>query len=254
MGKFVIKNSKIIINQYDLSSDHNSVELSVTREEKDSTVLGAVGRNRLAGLQSFTFSGSGYFEASTGTGAQASRSKIDTVIQPAVGTSNAEITILPQGSSAGSKGFFSQANIFEYSPGGSVGDILGFSFAGAGEGKAMVQGVVLSSSALTASGTGTPFQLGAVQSHQAMYAQLHVTETSGTSPGLKVTIQSDPTSGFGTPTTRISFTTITSGLASEWKSLATTVSGPWWRTNVTTVGTGERFKAYVIAGQTNLYD
>jgi len=253
MAKYVIKNGKILLNGYDLSGEHNSVELTVSREERDVTTFGAVGMKRLAGMQSFSVSGSGFFEAGAGTGVIADRAHIDTVIAPNLGTSAAEITIMPQGTSVGSPGFMSQMNTFEYAPGGSVGDVMGFTFAGKGEGVPLVQGTVLKSGLIAATGTTTGFNLGHSTSHIG-YATLHVTSTSG--PGdrtLNVTIQSDNSSGFASPTTRITFTGITTALGSEWKS--TTVSSStdvWWRAYYITSGVNPGYTAYVTFGLSKL--
>lgn len=242
MGKYVLKNGKILLNGYDLSGDHNSVELSVTREEKDVTTFGSVGMKRLAGMQSFNVSGGGFFEAGTG--------KTDTVVWSAFSTTANEVTIMPQGSTAGSVAFISQMDTFEYAPGGSVGDAMGFTFAGAGEGVALVEGKVLKSGAVSSSGTGTAFSVGQIASGRRGYATLHVTATSGSGDRtLDVTIQSDASSSFSSPTTHITFTQVTTAVASEWKyTTAASTTDSWWRAKWIPVGTGESFTMYVTFG------
>ncbi len=252
MGKYVIANGKILFNGYDLSGDHNQIGLTVSREEREATTFGKKGVQRIAGLQSFDVSGSGFFEAGTG--------KIDTVIAPQIGTSNAELTILPQGTSAGSIGFISQVNTFEYAPGGSIGDVMGFTFAGKGEGTVLVQGTVLKFGAVSTSGTGTSatnsvFCLGQIASGRKGYGVLHVTATSGTGNNqiLDVTIQSAATSSFGTPSDRISFTSAGNTVTSELKS--TTYNGTtddWWRAKWVPDGTNKSFTFCVTFGISNL--
>jgi hypothetical protein len=242
MGKFVISNGKILLNGYDLSGDHNQIGLTVSREERETTTFGKKGVQRIAGLQSFDVSGSGYFEAGTG--------HVDTIIAPNLGTSSAELTILPQGATIGSKGFIGEINTFEYAPGGSIGDVMGFTFAGKGEGTVLVDGILLKAGAVSSSGTTTPFQLGHSTSH-LLFANLHVTSTSGTgdSQELEVVIQSDATSSFGSPTNRITFSTSFDTPISEWKS--TTMSSStdtWWRVSWVSSGTNEGFTFYVTAG------
>jgi len=246
MGKYVIANGKILLNGYDLSGDHNQIGLSVTREEREVTTFGKAGVQRIAGIQSFDVSGSGFFEAGTG--------KIDTVIAPQLGTSSVELTILPQNATIGSKGFLSRINTFEYAPGGSVGDAMGFTFAGKGEGHVLVEGTVLKVGSVTANGTTTGFDLG-YSTRYPMYATLHVTATSGTggTQELDVWIQSDNSSEFSSPTTRITFTVagavVTSQLASSTLSSSTDT---WWRASWESAGTNEGFTFYVTAGRSYL--
>ncbi len=237
MGKYVIRNAKILLNGYDLSSDHNQIGLTVTREEKECTTFGKAGVQRLAGLQSFDVSGSGFFEAASA----------DYAVTLTLGTANSELTILPQGTSVGSKGFISEVTTFEYAPGGSVGDVLGFTFAGKGEGTVLVEGTVLKSGVVSGTSTSTAVNLGQIAAGRMGYATLHVTVAGDTT--LNVTIQSDNTSGFSTPTTRVSFTQVGTGIASEWKSTTATGSTDfWWRAKCTPGGASTAYTAHVTFG------
>jgi hypothetical protein len=193
-------------------------------------------------MQSFDVSGSGFFEAGTGY--------VDTVIAPNLGTSNTEITILPQGTSVGSKGFISQIKTFEYAPGGSVGDVMGFTFAGKGEGVPVVEGTVLFNSSVSTSGVGTAINLGSA-SGRILYSNLHVTATSGTGDTqlLNVYIESDATSSFGSAATRVTFTTAATAVTSEWaSSTASSSTDSWWRVRYVSDGVNEGFTFTVTAG------
>lgn len=250
MGKYVITNGKILFNGYDLSGDHNQIGLTVSREEREATTLGNVGVQRLAGLQSFDVSGSGFFEAGAGSAAAGNPAHIDTVIAPQLGTSGVELTILPQGTSVGSKGFIGEISTFEYAPGGSIGDVMGFTFAGKGEGTMLVEGTVLKSGAVSTSGVGTAFNLGSATGH-TLYTALHVTSTSGvgSSQEILVSIQSDSAENFPTPTDRIAFTAVGASVISYWKSTtASVLADPWWRAKWLPVGTGKSFTFYLTAG------
>lgn len=243
MGKYVIQNGKILLNGFDLSGDHNQIGLTVAREERDVTTFGKAGVQRIAGMQSFEVSGSGFFEAGTG--------KIDTVVAPNLGTSGAELTILPQGTSVGSKAFIGEINTFEYAPGGSVGDAMGFTFAGRSEGTVLVDGTVLKSGAVSTSGTGTILNLGQIASGRFGYGILHVTATSGNggTQTLDVKIQSDSTTGFISPTTHISFTQVGNAVASQWKATtATSTTDSYWRARWVSAGVSEGFTFYVSFG------
>ncbi len=251
MGKYVIKNGKILYNGYDLSGDHNQIGLTVSREEKECTTFGKAGVQRIAGMQSFDVSGSGFFEAGAGAVTAGNPAKIDTVIAPTLGTSSAELTIMPQGTSAGSKCFIGEINTFEYAPGGSIGDVMGFTFAGKGEGTVLVDGVVLKSGSVSTSGTGTILNVGPVTSGRFGYGVLHVTSTSGVgdNQALNVTIQSDYTTSFASPTTRISFTQVTNAVSSQWKATTmTSTTDLYWRAKWISAGTNEGFTFHVGFG------
>lgn len=253
MGKYVIKNGKILYNGYDLSGDHNQIGLTVSREEKECTTFGKAGVQRIAGLQSFDVSGSGFFEAGAGSIAAGDTAKVDTVIAPNLGTSSAELTIIPQGTSVGSKAFISEINTFEYAPGGSVGDVMGFTFAGKGEGTVLVEGTVFKAGTIDSSTNSAAVQVGAVGAGKHGYAILHVTSTTGSGDrAVTVKIQSDAAESFTTPTTQVTFTAVTTTRASQWLPTTGTITDTWWRAAWTVAGTAKNFTAYITFGVSTL--
>lgn len=91
--------------------------------------------------------------------------------------------------------------------------------------------------ARTADGNGTAVALTGPSAGQSLYATLHVSAYSGLT-NVVFKIQSDDGAGFGTPTDRITFATVT-GQTSEFASVAGDLSSEThWRVTWDVTGTG----------------
>lgn len=132
---------------------------------------------------------------------------------------------------------------------GSVGDVAMSQVSGASSSSPVVRGKLLhpTSTARTSSGTGTGRQLGAVTASQSVYAALHVTAASGSSPTLDVIVQSDDNAGFTTPTSRVTFTQATD-TTSEFLSTAGAITDDYWRISYTIGGSTPSFTFAVVVG------
>jgi hypothetical protein len=76
--------------------------------------------------------------------------------------------------------------------------------------------------------------LGPVSATQSIYSGLHVLAASGS---LVCTVKSDNSSGFSSPTTRITHSTFTA-IGAEIKSAAGAISDDYWRVDYTVSGSG----------------
>ena len=124
-----------------------------------------------------------------------------------------------------------------YQPiGGTVGDVHVFSATGQGTGDA-VRGTIMEpgTTARSSSSNSSEVNLGDLVAGERGYAALHVIATTG-SPTLDVDIESDAT-GFGTPTTRISFVQATA-VGAQFLSDATVTADDFWRAAWIFGGTG----------------
>jgi hypothetical protein len=92
-------------------------------------------------------------------------------------------------------------------------------------------------------------ELGAVAAGQRVYAALHVIDpVSGTSPTLDVTLKSAALVGFGSPTTRLTFTQATEP-TSELLSAAGAITDEFWRVDFSIGGTDTpTFPFIVVVG------
>lgn len=227
MASFVIRDGLVLAGQYNLTSDHSQMTLSMTADDKDNTTLGASGRTRLAGLVDARFAHQGYLNL--GTGNQ------EDVMFAALGVNQA-VTVASSGAAsvAGDRTFIMECADFDLSWGDPVGEVASFNASGMPSTVGAVAGTLLHAvAAETTTGSGTAFQLGAISATQKLYAALHVIAGSGGT--LTVRIQSD-TTGFPSPTTVATFTALT-GPGSQW---LTPVAGPvtdtFWRADWTVTG------------------
>ena len=236
MGELVLKNCKLYFDGYDISGHTNNITLNYGAELQDRTSFGSSARKRLAGLTSVELTGSGYFEAGT--------SKPDTAIYPTIGSSSATVlTVCPISNGAvGERAFSHKAMLGEYAPGGSIGDIMSFSFAAFGEGAPLVRGLVCENSTALSTGlSATPHNLGTGTSTQKLYAALHAISVSSSAAVLDLTIQCSASSGFSSTTlsTQLALNQITDtgGHSAQWKSTAASTSKNWYRLNITSTST-----------------
>jgi hypothetical protein len=163
------------------------------------------------------------------------------------------VTDTPQsfsiGSTVGSPGYTFKSLPTQYQPvGGQVGEIARASLSGAGTGTLARGRALAIDTTATTSGTGTAVQAGAVVAGKAVYAGLHVTAVSGTTPSLAVTVQSD-TVGFPSATGRISFAAANATTnRSQFLSAAGPITDDYWRVSYTISGTTPSFTFSVILG------
>lgn len=131
---------------------------------------------------------------------------------------------------------------------GAPGELAMASLSGVANGP-IARGMLMhtTGTARTATGTGTARLLGAVTASQRIYANLHVTAASGTTPTLVVKVQSDDNAGFTSPVDRITFTTAT-GKTAQATNVAGAITDTYWRVTWTLTGTTPSFTFGVSAG------
>lgn len=239
MATQVISNAKVWLGKYDVSGDVNAVAISYGADIQDATTIGDTSRVRRPGLKTFAMQLDGFVNPGAGLA--------DEGFNSFVGASDTPVVIGPLTGADGELAFASTLELASYTPGGAVGEMYAFSASGEGSGD-LVRGTLMHNATRTATGTGASRQLGAVSATQKLYAGLVVTEASGTNPTLAVTVQSAALVGFGTPSTRITFSTANAATA-QW---ATPVSGAitdqFWRVSYTIGGTNPSFSFVVFIG------
>lgn len=155
-------------------------------------------------------------------------------------------------SADGSKAYLMRGITLNYAPvDGPAGGVAMTRIAGRNSTGGVVRGRLIhpGSAARTSSSTGTAYQLGAVVAGKSMYAALHVTAASGTTPSLTVKVQSDDNGSFTSATDRITFTAETDATTHyQWGSVAGAVTDDYWRISYTISGTNPSFSFAVTAG------
>lgn len=237
MAVQVLQDCKLLVAGYDLSGKMNALALDYSAELQDDTVFGDDTRSRLGGLKTATTQLNGYWD---GTG-------LDDVLFNRIGLAGEVMTISPAALTAGNRAFTFKTALGEYQPGGAVGEMFAFTVSGEATDN-LVRGTVLFNSTVSATGSGSGQNLGAVSSTQKLYAALHVLAASGTTPSLTVRVQSDVDNTFGSPVNQITFTAATA-IGAQW---ATPVNGAitdtFWRVDYTVSGTNPSFQFVVIIG------
>ena len=249
MSELVLKNVKIYLKGYDLSGDMNSVTLTQSADMLDRTVFGANSRQRKAGLKDIEFSGAGFWNSSGSTYGSSTGllvNKPDPVIYNAVGGTSDLMTLLPEGTALGGLAYFSKNLVSEYVPGGSIGEMLGFTFAAFGAGSESSEGSVRTGSlirgkvmeaGLKTSAIGIARAFGSATTQMRLYAGVHVKSIIATTdvPGdasIKLKVQRSTAANFGVVHSTVFTFTLTTADVGE--GLWATTKFPTTNATVTT--------------------
>lgn len=239
----VLTNVRYFVGPADLTSYSNKVEVEDTLEEKDATNFGSAGaKELLAGLESIAFQAEGQWNAGDpgypDDSFWASRRTVEAH------------SVAPIGTTVGNAAYTTQAVRTSAKLFGTVGDVAPWALSAVGSWP-MARGMVVCSpgTAVTTTGTGTSVTLGAVSDSQRLYASLHVLSVTGTSsPTIAVTIQSDDNAPFGTPTSRLTFTTTGSVGSESIRGSLGAITDTFYRCSFTVTGTNPSFLALVVLG------
>ena len=250
MATEIISNALVLAGGYNLSGVMNAVTLSEGAEHKDATVLESTGRVRKPGLTSGTARCEGFFDGAANVGLTAGLSLTDVPFSVVHKNTENEIAYLmkalwaemvPMG---GAVGDMARMSLTAESSSGAVASPV----AGAQK-RSVIRGILgTHQTAAIATGTSTPFQLGAVAATQYLYAALHV---YGASVGdtLDVTLESDALATFLSPTTQLTFAQQTA-IGSVWATpvVGAPITDEWWRVKYTIGGTLPSFAFAVTFG------
>jgi len=236
MTAHVLTDQRIIIDDYEITSDTNAIAINYGAELKDCTVFGNDTRTNKGGLKTVQVQISGFYDANT----QDLESFAD------IGVSDKPISIMAEGITVGDVSFFFNAVAGEYSFGESVGELNKFDL-GAGAQGDLIRGVLAHDATETASGTGTAIQLGAVSSTQKLVAVLHVLSSAGSGDQtLDVIVESDDNAGFTSGITQLTFTQATTSGTSQVIELDGANTDDYYRASFTIAGTGSPSFQFVV--------
>lgn len=236
MSKQVLTDALIAFDGRAFRDTANQVAIEYGAEALDGTTFADDTRINEGGLLTAAMSAEGFFRAPNP----------DKALFDQMGAKDKVITIAPT-PTEGNIAYSLQAVLGNYSPNGEIGQLLAFSMS-AGARDRLVRGTLLANKeTISATGSGTAFQVGAATSGQTIYAALHVVNAGGTTPTLDVTVESDDAEAMSSATTRITFDQATD-LGSQFKTLAGPVTDDWWRVSYTVGGTSPDFDFIVVLG------
>ncbi len=239
MAVAIATSCKIYVGQYDVSGDLNKVAIDDGANELDGRVFNNTAGNTVLGLYNPKLNAQGLVTL----GAAA----VHQSLQTNKGIADVPVTVSPESGAAGDVAVFMQSIQTTLKTGGQVGEILPFTIDAMARGIPSISGrMFVAAGNKTSSTTSAIIQLGAVAATQKVYAALHVFSRSGSSPTLDVTVKSAALVGFGSPTTRLTFTqAIAAG--SGWQSLAGAITDQFWRVDWTIGGTGSPTFNFVVS-------
>jgi hypothetical protein len=244
----VLTNTRIFTGGTDLTARANKVEIAGDTEEKDATTFadvaadGSVWKALRGGLQSAKVNVSGFWE-SDGVGA------VDDVEWANLGGYSVWTIFPVQANAPGDPCYFGNMDNASYKAFGQVGDIAPYE-ATASTYSPLARGKLLNppGTARTATGTGTAIDFGqAWPAGFSIWASLHVLSVSGTTPSATFRVETAPTLGFASPTTRLTFAAATARGAQAVSSSAT-ITDQFARVGYTISGTTPSFLAVVTVG------
>jgi len=225
----VLYDADILLGAYDLSGDHNKVNLSLTQDTKEVTVFGDVARKSIAGIMDIKADSEGFLQFSDTPQA------IEKTLFGRGGVNlTGDVMTVGHSKADGDTAYIFKGVQEGFNDSAALGEPGKFTVSSMGAYK-FVRGTRLVRGSKTTTGNGTAYLMGLLSAGQTLYALLHVYAWNATN--LVVKVQSDDAVGFPSSADRITFTTAT-GLTSEWKELAGPVAtDTYWRAAWTLTGT-----------------
>ncbi len=245
MAVFPLLNADILIDGLDASPYCREFMPQAEMVELDKTTFASAGwREYHAGLRSMTMSVKGPQDLAVSTAATASTP--DETLGLNVGSTHV-LSAIPLGAAEAGIGYFSTGMLKTISPIlGNVGELGEWSGQWRGV-NPLVRGTVASVATITSTGTGTIHQLGAVSATQRVWAAVHFLTAGGTTPSITVVIQSASLVGFGSPTSRVSFSAASTKSA-QFGSTVGAITDQFWRASWTVSGSSPSFAAVILIG------
>lgn len=245
MASLVLTNVKTYLGEYDISGFMNRVNLEYAAQALKDTRMGQTTEVNKGGVKTVAFAIGGFADPDT--------AGMEAIAHGKIGTANLPITVSPKGAAVDDVAYFFNAlkvSMNTFGPHGALMPFTGTAMGGGESNDKLVRGQVFVSAgtAKTATGTSGIVQLGAVSATQRIYAALHVIDpVSGTTPTLGVTVKSAALVGFGSPTTRLTFTQATAKTG-QLLSAAGAITDQFWRVDYTIGGTTPSFLFIVAVG------
>jgi hypothetical protein len=198
----------------------------------------------LPGLKKYTQDATGYADFATGG--------VSVALNHSSPGTQTPVAIFPDNQGASTAGLpasFTRSLIARFAGnGGPTGEVATFELSTVSD-TAEVEGVVAAPlAAYTVTVNGAVQAITGPTAGKSLYAALFVTAVSGTTPSLTAVVQSATLVGFGSPTTRGTFTAMTATGAQWLTPVAGPITDGFYRVNFTISGTTPSFTACAVIG------
>ena len=229
MSTFVQTDVGVLMGEFNISGDHNTVGLDIGVEMGDDTRYGHTARAMKPLLTSWTAAGEGLQDYASGG--------LDVVVFPNLASAGTLMTIAPEstGLTVGNVAYTGPSVQSEYAPiQDEVGVLQSFRWRAEGDEKnGIIRSTILLNAQPSSSGNGTALQLGAVSASQTVFLALHFIACSA---AITVTLDSDDEEAFaGSAETQITAVE-QSAPGTQFLSSAGAVTDDWWRVEFVTAG------------------
>lgn len=166
-----------------------------------------------------------------------------------VGGFSVPFTLIPTSGAAGSGCYIGKLLDTEVKRFDKVGALDPTELSGVTDGP-MVAATVLhpQGTARTVTGVGTGFQYAAITTGHSMVIVLHALSITGTTPTIAVTVQSATSNAFTAPTTRATFTGVTTTVGGQLLVVPGPITDTWWRVSYAIGGTSPSYLFACSAG------
>lgn len=243
----VLTDVRCYIGDVDATGQTNQIALSGSVVNNDATTFGSNGwETPVGGLKSAKVQYNGF----AAMGAIAGLDQVDDSFWgDLIAGVPVPITACPSSGAVGTLAYVGKMLEAEYKTFDKVGALLPFEFDGVNSGP-LANGLILhpQGTPRTTTGFGTAVQFPALTSTQHMFAALHVMSVTGTTPTLAVVVQSAPSSGFASPTTRATFNAATANTIFDFQVAGGPITDTWWRVGYTITGSSPSYLFACSAG------
>lgn len=239
----LMKNCRILVGPQELSGISNSLAMNHAAEMLDDTTfqpttVGNGTRSFIAGLKTIEITGNVFWD-----------SDYDSLLYSRLGFSDEVVSVAAVGETEGDVVHLTRGVRGAYNPlSGEVGQLVSAQIDVKNKGYDLVRGQLMrAGAAITVTGNSTGINMGSAASKR-IFSALHIKTplvAGGGGEQIVGIIQSDDNSGFTTPTTRLTHTTMTA-LGADWQqaSIGAGITDNWWRAQWTISGAAPSFQIF----------
>ncbi len=226
---FVATSTAIFVDGYSLAADSYAADCKASSAPQDKTNFASAGNvELLGGLVAGSFDLSGFMDPSLNV----------TALNAKFANAVTLVTVAPAGTSNDTAFMLRSLESEIKGPGLQIGNMAKHDahFASANLEGPLLGKLIVPSTLVSTTGTGTVQNNGAAITGQSVYGFLHVVGRTGTA-AIAATLKSAALVGFGSPTTRLTFATL-SAIGADYQTVAGPITDAFWRVDYTITGAG----------------
>lgn len=173
-------NAKVLVNEFDLSTQFSSYDIAAPITALDSTRFGDTARRVIAGIGEGTITLGGFFDSATGA--------VDPRLSALKGNADVLLSIMVEANTFDTRAAFGEFLLADYRSPATLGQLVAVSATFQGDDGVDYGKVLANLSARTSTANGTSID-NTVSSSNGAVAILHITAASGTTPSLAAKLQ-----------------------------------------------------------------